>query len=192
MPALRAMAEHHVDMAAHVLAPSHVAALERAPFNYEPVGATAHEVPHGYESFSRSQLLVRRDYASAAEDLMAWRVHEQAGLTVAASRMRVEEGTVVLLRLGLGALAVRAPCRVVYVLDEPRRKGFAYGTLPGHPEAGEELFLLEQSGDDQLTFTITAFSRHVSALAKIGGRLTRRVQQAVTSRYLRGLDRLGH
>jgi uncharacterized protein (UPF0548 family) len=30
------------------------------------------------------------------------------------------------------------PCRVVYVVDEPRRAGFAYGTLPGHPEIGGE------------------------------------------------------
>jgi phosphatidylserine/phosphatidylglycerophosphate/cardiolipin synthase-like enzyme len=36
-------------------------------------------------------------------------------------------------------------CRVVYVIDEPdgpiARFGFAYGTLPGHAVAGEELFL---------------------------------------------------
>jgi uncharacterized protein (UPF0548 family) len=67
-------------MAAQVLAPERVAELQRAPFSYEPVGATAHEVPQGYRSFRRSRLRVRRDFASAAEDLMTWRVHEQAGL----------------------------------------------------------------------------------------------------------------
>ena len=30
---------------------------------------------------------------------------------------------------------LRAPCRVVYVIDEPDVRGFAYGTLPGHPES---------------------------------------------------------
>jgi uncharacterized protein (UPF0548 family) len=44
-------------------------------------------------------------------------------------------GTDVLAHLG----PIRVPCRVVYVLDEPERRGFAYGTLPGHPESGEEL-----------------------------------------------------
>ncbi len=102
---------------------------------YEGVGATAHQAPQGYEALSRSRLPARRDFASAVEDLMTWRVHEQAGLHVAASSPRVEEGTVVMLRLGVGPVALRAPCRVVYVVDEPRRSGFAYGTLPGHPES---------------------------------------------------------
>jgi uncharacterized protein (UPF0548 family) len=29
---------------------------------------------------------------------------------------------------------------VVYVVDEHDRRGFAYGTLRGRPESGEELF----------------------------------------------------
>ena len=45
---------------------------------------------------------------------------------------------VVLVRM-MGFL--QAPCRVVYVIDEPDIRGFAYGTLPGHPESGEERFV---------------------------------------------------
>jgi Domain of unknown function (DUF1990) len=44
-----------------------------------------------------------------------------------------------------------APCRVVCVVDEagPTSKfGFAYGTLPGHVESGEERFLI-LAGDQQ-------------------------------------------
>jgi uncharacterized protein (UPF0548 family) len=140
---------------------------------------------------SRSRLPARRDFASAVEDLMTWRVHEQAGLDVAASSPRLEEGTVVMLRLGVGPVALRAPCRVVYVVDEPRRSGFAYGTLPGHPESGEKLFVIDQRDDGQLAFTIVAFSKPVSATAKLGGPLTRRLQHAMTMRYLRAPDRLG-
>lgn len=33
--------------------------------------------------------------------------------------------------------------RIVYVVDEPRRFGCAYETLPGHVERGEERFLIE-------------------------------------------------
>ena len=44
-------------------------------------------------------------------------------------------------------------CRIVYVVDEsgPISKfGFAYGTLPGHVESGEERFLIEwDRGDEQ-------------------------------------------
>ena len=72
------------------------------------------------------------------------------------------------LRLGRRRLAVSAPVRVVYVVDEPRRRGFAYGTLPGHPESGEEAFVVELQEDDEVTFTVTAFSRPASTLAARG------------------------
>ena len=44
----------------------------------------------------------------------------------------------------------KVPARVVYVIDEPLRKGFAYGTLPGHPETGEEAFIVEYRDDDSV------------------------------------------
>ncbi len=72
-------------------------------------------------------------------------------------------------------------------MDEPRRRGFAYGTLPGHPESGEEAFIVEQHDDDSVTFTITAFSRPATWLARLGGPLGRAVQDRVTARYLRAL-----
>jgi uncharacterized protein DUF1990 len=57
----------------------------------------------------------------------------------------------VLTHLGLGPASIRIPCRVAYVIREPLLRGFAYGTLPGHPEAGEERFALEQHGDGTIS-----------------------------------------
>jgi len=96
----------------------------------------------------------------------------------------------VLMRWGLGALSLKIPCRVLEVIDEPARRGFTYGTLPGHPEAGEERFLLEHLNDGRILFTITALSRPASTLAKLGGPLSRAAQRFMTQRYLRALDRL--
>jgi uncharacterized protein (UPF0548 family) len=76
----------------------------------------------------------------------------------------------------------------VYLIEEPGRTGFAYGTLPGHPESGEQLFLLEQADDGSLTFSITAFSKAATALARAGGPITRWVQDRMASRYLAALD----
>ena len=113
----------------------------------------------------------------------------RAGLRVAASDDRVVPGAVVVLGICFGPVMVRAPCRVVYVVDEPRRRGFAYGTLPGHAESGEEAFVLAQQEDGTTTFTITAFSRPASFLARCAGPLGRRVQDLVTARYLRAFDK---
>ena len=77
--------------------------------------------------------------------------------------------------------------RVVYVVDEPRRRGFAYGTLPGHPETGEEAFVVELQEGDEVTFTITAFSRPASRLARAAGPVGRRIQGWATNRYLRSV-----
>lgn len=94
-------------------------------------------------------------------------------------------GEVVVLTLGFGPEAMRAPCRVVRIVDEPDRRGFTYGTLPGHPESGEESFVLEQGADGTITFTVTAISRPASLVARLGGPLTRIVQTAIADCYLR-------
>ena len=80
------------------------------------------------------------------------------------------------LDIRLGPMTPAAPCPVVYVIDEEDRRGFAYGTLPGHPESGEEAFIVQIADDEEVTATIKAFSRPASLLARIGGPVTRRVQ----------------
>jgi uncharacterized protein (UPF0548 family) len=58
------------------------------------------------------------------------------------------------------------------------RFGFAYGTLPGHLEAGEERFLIEWAhDDDSVWYDILAFSRPRHFLTRLGKWQVRRLQQ---------------
>jgi uncharacterized protein (UPF0548 family) len=114
-------------------------------------------------------------------------MHRRAGLKVDADGP-VAEGRAAVLRLGIGRLVVKAPVRVVHLVDEPRRQGFAYGTLPGHPECGEESFVVEQLADGRVILEITAFSRPASRLARLSGPAGRWVQRRITERYLRALS----
>ena len=164
-----------------------IARLRAAPLTY--TRGDGGDAVAGFRSFSRSHALHRTDLDGAAADLVHWRVHEHAGLRVRASGP-VAIDAVVEMRLGIGPAAVRIPCRVVAVVDEPMRRGFSYGTLPGHPEAGEEQFLLEQAPDGGLHFTVSAVSRHATLLARASGPVTRAVQRLMTDRYLRAPDRL--
>jgi len=75
----------------------------------------------------------------------------------------------VVVTLGTPWLSLAAPCRIVGVLDEPDSWGFAYGTLPGHPEQGEESFVVSIGGDDVVRFRITAFSRPGEWIARLAG-----------------------
>jgi uncharacterized protein (UPF0548 family) len=94
------------------------------------------------------------------------------------------------LRVGPGPLSLRAPVRVVDVVEGPRRRGFAYGTLPGHPENGEESFVVSIGDDGAVTFTVRAFWRPAGALARLSGPVGRRAQRGITGRYLRSLESL--
>jgi len=95
----------------------------------------------------------------------------------------------VIIAFGSKFLSLFAPCRVVAVIDEPDRFAFAYGTLPGHPEQGEECFSAWKTTEGKVTFTIRAFSRPASLLARASGPLGPRVQITTTWGYLNALKK---
>ena len=83
---------------------------------------------------------------------------------------------------------LEAPCRVVYVVDEPDVRGFAYGTLPGHPECGEERFAVRYDPNTSAVFAeVTAFSRPATWWVKVGGPFVRAAQRIMAKRYLRAV-----
>jgi uncharacterized protein (UPF0548 family) len=91
------------------------------------------------------------------------------------------------LVIPFGPLRVRAPVRVVYVVDTPSRKGFAYGTLPGHPESGEEAWMLARTDDGSVWLNIRAFSRPSSPMWWLVYPVLRIAQSVYTRRYERAL-----
>jgi uncharacterized protein (UPF0548 family) len=93
-------------------------------------------------------------------------------------------GDSALLGIGFG---IKFPVRVIYVVDEPRRKGFAYGTLPGHPEDGEESWIIEHRDDDSVWIVVRAFSRPSHWYLRLATPLLRLQQRRLTNRYLRAL-----
>lgn len=161
---------------------------DRRP-TYPEVGATAGELPAGYDHVRRSRVVGRGEavFLAAADAVSSWDLHRRAGIDVTATTPRAAAGSRVTLRLGTGPLHLDASCAVVYVVDEPRRRGFAYGTLPGHPERGEELFCVEWLDDDTVVLGVTAFSRPATWWSRAGAPLARAVQRRITDRYLNAL-----
>jgi uncharacterized protein (UPF0548 family) len=97
----------------------------------------------------------------------------------------LQPGDTAKLRMALWPFPI--PARVVYVIDEPARRGFAYGTLPGHPERGEEAFVVERQPDGSVWLVIRAFSRPSNALMWIAYPVARLLQAFYTARYERAL-----
>lgn len=160
--------------------------LAAARLTYPEIGATAGQLPAGYRHVVRRVPLGqgRAVFDRCSTALMTWEVHRRSGLQVRASASPARRDAVVSQRVGIRSLGIVAPCRVVYVVDEPDRRGFAYGTLPGHPETGEEAFVISWQRDGSVTLELTAFSRPANILSRLGGPVTRLVQDRVTDRYV--------
>jgi uncharacterized protein (UPF0548 family) len=155
----------------------------------EPGATSGWPLPRGYRHMQRSRVIGRGGdgFARAAELLMTWQMHRRAGLAVAASAPRADVGTDVTLTWKAGLLHVSAPCRVVRVTDEPDAAGFAYGTLPGHPEQGEEAFTVRLARNCDVTLDIVAFSRPARWYSRLAIPAARLVQRRITDRYLSAL-----
>lgn len=158
---------------------------------YSAVGTTLTTPPEGYHVASgrkragTGQVTFRRGRSAIRE----WKAHAAMGMTLEPSVPELEEGNVMAF-----AMAVQPPlplfatgcCRIVQVIDEPRRFGFVYGTLPHHPESGEEAFMVHHHDDDVVEFEIIAFSKANSLATKVTGPIARRLQRRALNRYLDG------
>jgi uncharacterized protein (UPF0548 family) len=160
--------------------------LAPLPLTYCEVGATAGQLPDGYHHVQKSAVIGRgrSRFDDAADKGMRWGMLRGAGLRVEATTEIAAVGSEVIVHLG----PLLAPCRVVYVVDEPDRRGFAYGTLPGHAETGEELFVVRYDpAADEVYADVTAFSRHATWWSRLGSPVTSVAQRVITDRYLRAL-----
>lgn len=129
-------------------------------------------------------------YVTAGEAVTTWRMHRAAGARVRTRAPRAEPGVRLEVSTGAGPLRLRAPVEVIWARYEDRRTGFAYGTLDGHPECGEESFVVDLHDDGSVWFTVTAFSRPARWYTRLSGPVVPVVQQAYARRLGRTLARL--
>lgn len=167
--------------------------LERArrdEVNYPEVGATLSDsTPNGYYE-QHQRLYIGRGQSAfdrAKEGLNTWRAHMGHGVSLYPVDTPLQDALTVLFLWGTPGFAVVAPCRVIQVVDQPQRFAFAYGTLPHHPEIGEELFEIRIDNDEQVIFTISAFSRAGLLSVRSIGPLARKLQARATKGYLASL-----
>lgn len=159
--------------------------LEQAKqdFTYSSVGATAHTPPAGYV-VDRTRIELGSGesvFLSAKAALKRWDQFRLGWVEPWPTDTPIQSGEVVAILGWVVGVWWRNYCRIVYVVDEsgPISKfGFAYGTLPGHVESGEELFLIEwDRNTNSVSYHILAFSRPNHLLTRLGYPLVRRNQK---------------
>lgn len=160
--------------------------------SYAEVGATGRaRLPAAYAALEEVAVVGsgRDAWERVAAALLRWDLHRQARMVLATSCPVAQVGCTVVNAAPVGPVALLAACRVVAVVDEPTRRGFAYGTLPGNPLAGEEQLPVELYDDGQARFRIWSFSRPLG-LVRLSPRAARAGQRLVNRRYLAAAKRL--
>ena len=156
-----------------------VASQRDLPFTYAEVGATNATPPPGYNvDHNRIQLgSGAATYRRAVDALKKWQQFDLGWVVIAPRGVPIEVGATVAVKArAFGTWSLNAS-RVVYTIDESRRFGFAYGTLPDHVECGEERFLVEWLPDESVWYDIHAFSRPQHPLVKLSRPLARMLQK---------------
>ena len=164
-----------------------------APLSYAAVGCSQAGEPAGYVvDRYRVRLGSGADvFERAKRAVREWRGFHLGWLEPCWPGVPLKEGELVgtLARVfGLWAVNV---CRIVFVVEEEgpvARYGFAYGTLPGHAECGEERFQVEwHRSDDSVWYDIRAVSKPGGWWVRLAYPLTRRLQRRFGRDSLRAL-----
>ncbi len=160
--------------------------LTELPLTYPEVGATRDGLPAGYRHIDVCARIGtgRARFEQAADAIMRWGMQRGAGLRIQTSSEVAAVDALVVVRVGM----LRAPCRVVYLIDDADRRGFGYGTLSGHPWIGEESFSVRHDPGSQAVYAeVRAFSKPAAWWVRAGRPIAAAAQGLTTRRYLRAV-----
>lgn len=110
----------------------------------------------GKEVFERARQAIRQ-----------WQMFPTAWTQVFPAQVPIEVGQQVAVCFRLLGCWWWNASEIVYTINEAHRFGFAYGTLPGHVEMGEERFMVEIDQQEQVWYSIKAFSRPAYSLVRL-------------------------
>src|SRR5450432_2119470 len=157
-----------------------IAAQQGLPFSYSEVGATRDKAPADFTvDHNRTQLgQGETTYRRAIAALQEWKQFDLGWTRIVNPDAPIQEGQVVAVQARTFGVWSLNFCRIVYVVDEDRKFGFAYGTLSEHAERGEERFLIEwDQQNDAVSYDILAFSQPKHLLVKAARPLARMLQK---------------
>ncbi len=154
------------------------------PFSYKEVGASREGAPPKGYVVDRYRVKLGEGpeaYERAKEALRAWRQFDHGWVSLLPPGAPIEVGTTIgVLARHCGFWSLNT-ARVVYLIEESggvERFGFAYGTLPGHGERGEERFSVEWCREDSsIYYDVLAFSRPKHPLVWLGYPFVRLLQR---------------
>lgn len=166
------------------------------PLSYEGVGGTRDGGPPGFRVDQHDGVVGHGegDFQALVAAIRSWTMFDLTWVELHDPTTPIEPGRVVAFSSHqLGVWMVNL-CRVVYIVDEPEgpiaKFGFAYGTLPGHAVAGEELFLATwDRATDEVRFAVSKFSRGRHPLVRLSGPIARSIQDTFSKQAIARMAR---
>lgn len=157
----------------------------RLPLSYHEVGATVGTMPPGYAHDRNAAVIGRGEaaYLRAVDGLRNWKMFPAEWTRVHAVEPGQKKKGVIAVVFHLLGMYWCSAARIVYEVDETatpgilKRSGFAYGTLPGHVECGEERFTVALHESGEVVYELCAFSRPRYWMARLFHPLARRWQR---------------
>ena len=160
-----------------------IAEQSKLDFSYSAIGATGSTPPSGFV-VDRTRIKLgdgESVFRSAIAALQRWEQFQLGWVEAWPPDTPIKSGEVVAVMGRVIGLWWLNSCRIIYVVNEsgPIHKfGFAYGTLPGHVESGEERFVIEwNQHDNSVWYDIVAFSRPNHLLIRLGYPVVRSTQK---------------
>lgn len=140
------------------------------------------ELGNGFEVFDK-----------AKQGIKQWKMFDLSWVELHSSKTPlIPENNVAVLIKHFGFYSLNN-ARIVYVIDEPFRFGFAYGTLEQHGEIGEERFMVEIDGKTgDVFYSLYALSRPGHFLAKLGFPFVRGLQKKFALDSMESMQRFVH
>lgn len=149
-------------------------------------GLLYRKLPNGFATKTWRRPIDHGDFERASAGIRAWAGHRHAGIGRVPDMSPIRLGETLALAIPVGPISVSATARIVEIIDEPDRYGFAYSTLPHHPEDGEESFIVTRHPNGELEMIVTAVWRGAAVANHVIPPLTRFLQNRAIGRYLEG------
>ena len=160
----------------------HLERWEDTLFSYIHVGCTRGGELPGFNRDHQRVLLGHGEetFRRACQAIRTWQMLPPSVVQVSPHDAPLTEGTTVaiLFHARLFGCWLVLPTRIIYTIDEATSFGFAYGTVQGHWEQGEERFLIEwDHSDDSVWYDVRAFSKPRYWGARVAYPVTRMLQR---------------
>lgn len=164
------------------------------PHTYQNIGATQEKHQKGFDNDTSVVYLGKGEivWTNAKKALIEWKQFPSPWTKIFPVLTPIKKGETVAVLFKIFNIWWINSARIVYTIDNENKFGFAYGTLPGHLEKGEECFWIEKDESGSVYYHIKAFSKPAYWFVWLAYPLARIFQRRFVKESLSGMKKFSN